>query len=65
MKNTYLEILKMILDELDYRELNLSLPRFKIKQIELRLKNKKGSINKKEIEVIENLCEEFKRESAK
>lgn len=62
MKKTYLELLKMILDELDYRELNLSISRFDIKQMELRLKNKKGSISKKEIEVIENLCEEFKRE---
>lgn len=51
----------MILDELDYRELNLSKSRFEIKQMVLSLKNKKGRISKKEIEVIENLTEEFKR----
>ena len=65
MKKTYIQLLNDILNELDYRELKLSISRFDIKQMSLRLEKKKGSISKKEIEEIEKLYEEFRKEIKK
>ena len=65
MKKTYIQLLNDILNELDYRELKLSISRFDIKQMSLRLEKKKGSISKNEIEVIEKLYDGFRKEIKK
>lgn len=61
MKETYLGLLKTLLTVMDYRSVDLSMSHFDMRQMLLRLKNKKGPISKKEIAVIEGLCEEFKK----